>query len=236
MSRFEIKFKPNGKNFTRDAASDEISKEPSLKKSINYLERICADLLAGRALLHPILLTVAFLAAKFGTIYLTRIAILGHEYHRGNFGGELFYISFDFTANAYFIALCLHWLLSGAIKRSLTPLRAALAILIVAACILGYLDADEHYQKEGTMFYFFAGSLIAICIYLLVAAIKLRRFLPAICALAYVLSYVFCVWIYFQIPLKSLYVIRALFFLCPFAWAFYFKYEFQKSLAQTDGV
>ena len=82
------------------------------------------------------------------------------------------------------------------------------------------------------MFYFFAGSLIAICIYLLVAAIKLKRFLPVICVLAYVLSYVFCVWIYFQIPLKSLYVIRALFF----AWAFYFKYEFQKSLARTDGV
>lgn len=82
------------------------------------------------------------------------------------------------------------------------------------------------------MFYFFAGSLIAICIYLLVAAIKLKRFLPAICALAYVLSYVFCVWIYFKIPLKSLYVIRALFFLCPLAWTFYFKYEFQKSLAK----
>ena len=203
-----------------------------MKKSINFLRHIYADLLAGRALLHPILLTAAFLAAKFGTIYLTRIAILGREYHRGNFGGELFYISFDFTANAYFIALCLHWLLAGAIKRSLAPLRAALAILIVAACILGYFDADEHYQKEGTMFYFFAGSLIAICIYLLVAAIKLKRFLPVICALAYVLSYVFCVWIYFQIPLKSLYVIRALFFLCPLAWAFYFKYEFQKSLAK----
>ena len=203
-----------------------------MKKSINFLRRICADLLAGRALLHPILLTAVFLAAKFGTIYLTRIAILGREYHRGNFGGELFYISFDFTANAYFIALCLHLLLDGAIKRTLAPLRAALALLIVAACILGYLDADEHYQKEGTMFYFFAGSLITICIYLLVAAIKLRRFLPAICALAYVLSYVFCVWIYFQIPLKSLYVIRALFFLCPLAWTFYFKYEFQKSLAK----
>ena len=203
-----------------------------MKKSINCLERICADLPAGRALLHPILLTAAFLMAKFGTIYLTRIAILGREYHRGNFGGELFYISFDFTANAYFIALCLHLLLDGTIKRTLAPLRAALALLIVAACILGYLNADEHYQKESAMFYFFAGSLIAICIYLLVAAIKLKRFLPVICVLAYVLSYVFCVWIYFQIPLKSLYVIRALFFLCPLAWAFYFKYEFQKSLAK----
>jgi len=203
-----------------------------VKRLINFLKRIYADLLAGRALLHPILLTAAFLAAKFGTIYLTRIAILGREYHRGNFGGELFYISFDFTANAYFIALCLHWLLSGAIKRSLAPLRTGLALLILAACILGYLDADEHYQKEGTMFYFFAGSLIVICIYLLVAAIKLKRFLPVICVLAYVLSYVFCVWIYFQIPLKSLYVIRVLFFLCPLAWTFYFKYEFQKSLAK----
>ena len=203
-----------------------------MKRWIDFLRRICTDLLADRALLHPILLTAAFLAAKFGTIYLARIAILGREYHRGNFGGELFYISFDFTANAYFIALCLHWLLSGAIKRSLAPLRAALALLIVAACILGYLGADEHFQKEGTMFYFFAGSLIAICIYLLVAAIKLKRFLPVICAFAYVLSYVFCVWIYFQIPLKSLYVIRVLFLLCPLAWTFYFKYEFQKSLAK----
>ena len=203
-----------------------------MKRLINFLKRIYADLLAGRALLHPILLTAAFLMAKFGTIYLTHVAIFGREYSWENFGEELFYVSFDFTANAYFIALCLHWLLSGAIKRSLAPLRTGLALLIVAACILGYLDADEHYQKEGTMFYFFAGSLITICIYLLVAAIKLKRFLPAICALAYVLSYVFCVWIYFQIPLKSLYVIRALFFLCPLAWAFYFKYEFQKSLAK----
>ena len=189
----------------------KIPKEPSLKKSINYLERICTDMLTGRVLLHPILLTAAFLAAKFGTIYLMHVAIFEHEYSRKNFGEALFYMSFDFTANAYFIALCLHLLLDGAIKRSLTPPRAVLALLIVAACILGYLDADEHYQKEGTMFYFFAGSLIAICIYLSVAAIKLRRFLPAICALAYILSYVFCVWIYFKIPLESLYVIRALF-------------------------
>ena len=203
-----------------------------MKRLINFLGRICVDLLAGRALLHPILLTATFLMAKFGTIYLTHVAILGREYSWENFGEELFYISFDFTANAYFIVLYLHWLLSGAIKRTLAPLRAALALLIVAACILGYLDADEHYQKEGTMFYFFAGSLIAICIYLAITAIKLRRFLPVICALAYVLSYVFCVWIYFQIPLKSLYVIRALFFLCPLVWAFYFKYEFQKSLAR----
>nr|WP_314522557.1 hypothetical protein [uncultured Campylobacter sp.] len=207
-----------------------------MKKSINYLERICTDMLTGRVLLHPILLTAAFLAAKFGTIYLMHVAIFEHEYSWKNFGEALFYMSFDFTANAYFIALCLHLLLDGAIKRSLAPPRAVLALLIVAACILGYLDADEHYQKEGTMFYFFAGSLIAICIYLLVAAIKLKRFLPVICALAYVLSYVFCVWIYFKIPLKSLYVIRALFLLCPLAWTFYFKYEFQKSLAQTDGV
>ena len=203
-----------------------------MKRLINFLRRICTDLLAGRALLHPILLTAAFLAAKFGTIYLTQVAIFGREYSWKNLGGEPFYMYFDFTANAYFIALCLHLLLDGAIKRTLAPLRAALALLIVAACILGYLDADEHYQKEGTMFYFFAGSLIAICIYLLVAAIKLKRFLPVICVLAYVLSYVFCVWIYFQIPLKSLYVIRALFFLCPLAWTFYFKYEFQKSLAK----
>ena len=203
-----------------------------MKRLINFLGRICTDLLAGRALLHPILLTAAFLAAKFGTIYLTHVAIFGREYFWENFGEKPFYMSFDFTANAYFIALCLHWLLTGATKRSLAPLRAALALLIVAACILGYLGADEHFQKEGTMFYFFAGSLIAICIYLLVAAIKLKRFLPVICAFAYVLSYVFCVWIYFQIPLKSLYVIRVLFLLCPLAWAFYFKYEFQKSLAK----
>ena len=203
-----------------------------MKRLINFLKRIYTDLLTGRALLHPILLTAIFLAAKFGTIYLTHIAIFGREYSWENFGEKPFYMSFDFTANAYFIALCLHWLLTGAIKRSFTQLRTALALLIVAACILGYLGADEHFQKEGTMFYFFAGSLIAICIYLLVATIKLKRFLPTICAIAYVLSYVFCVWIYFKIPLKSLYVIRALFLLCPLAWTFYFKYEFQKSLAK----
>lgn len=203
-----------------------------MKKSINYLERICTDMLTGRVLLHPILLTAAFLATKFGTLYAIDEKILGSGYDLGIFGEFAYYIFFDFVAGAYFIALCLHWLLTGATKRSLAPLRAALALLIVAACILGYLGADEHFQKEGTMFYFFAGSLIAICIYLLVAAIKLKRFLPVICAFAYVLSYVFCVWIYFQIPLKSLYVIRVLFLLCPLAWAFYFKYEFQKSLAK----
>ena len=86
----------------------KIPKEPSLKKSINYLERICTDMLTGRVLLHPILLMAVFLAAKFGTIYLTHVAIFGREYSWKNFGEEPFYMSFDFTANAYFIALCLH--------------------------------------------------------------------------------------------------------------------------------
>lgn len=54
-----------------------------MKRLINFLGRIYTDLLAGRALLHPILLTAAFLAAKFGTLYIIDQKILGSGYDLG---------------------------------------------------------------------------------------------------------------------------------------------------------
>ena len=63
-----------------------------MKRLINFFGRIYADLLAGRALLHPILLTAAFLAAKFGALYVIDEKILGSGYDLGIFGEFAYYI------------------------------------------------------------------------------------------------------------------------------------------------
>ncbi|WP_297994392.1 hypothetical protein, partial [uncultured Campylobacter sp.] len=107
-----------------------------MKRLIDFLRRIYADLLAGRALLHPILLAAIFLAAKFGALYAIDEKILGSGYDLGIFGEFAYYIFFDFVAGAYFIALCAHIIYASPKVKSLKILRKILLAAILASCAL----------------------------------------------------------------------------------------------------
>ena len=200
-----------------------------MKRLINFFGRIYADLLAGRALLHPILLTAAFLAAKFGTLYVVDEKILGSGYDLGIFGEFAYYIFFDFVADAYFIALCAHIIYASPEVKSLKILRKILLAAILASCALGYYASDVNYQKLGVLEAFLIASLICICIYLVATEILNDRSNAVFWGFAYVLNYIGALFVIFHAPAVILII------LCPLAWTFYFKYEFQKSLARDAG-
>ena len=202
-----------------------------MKRLINFLRRICADLLAGRALLHPILLTVAFLAAKFGTLYIIDQKILESGYDLGIFGEFTYYIFFDFAAGAYFIALCAHIIYASPEVKSLKILRKILLAIILASCALGYFASDVNYQKLGVLEAFLIASLICICIYSVATEISNDRSNAVFWGFAYVLNYIGALFVIFHAQAAEV-VAVILIVLCPLAWAFYFKYEFQKSLAK----
>ena len=241
LKALELKFIPNlrsnlnstqtGENFTEDAASGEISKEPSVKRLINFLKRICADLLAGRALLHPILLAAVFLAAKFGALYVVDEKILGSGYDLGIFGEFAYYIFFDFVLGAYFIALCAHIIYTSPEVKSLKILRKILLAIILASCALGYFSSDVNYQKLGVLEAFLIASLICICIYSVATEILNDHSNAVFWGFAYVLNYIGALFVIFHAQAAEV-VAAILIILCPLAWAFYFKYEFQKSLAK----
>ena len=236
LKALKLKFITNLRsNFTKDAAGGEISKEPSVKRLINFLGRIYADLLAGRALLHPILLTAVFLAAKFGTLYVIDEKILGSGYDLGIFGEFAYYIFFDFVAGAYFIALCAHIIYASPKVKSLKILRKILLAAILASCALGYFASDVNYQKLGVLEAFLIASLICICIYSVATEISNDRSNAVFWGFAYVLNYIGALFVIFHAQAAEV-VAVILIILCPLVWMFYFKYEFQKSLAQTDGV
>ncbi|WP_298098647.1 hypothetical protein [uncultured Campylobacter sp.] len=203
-----------------------------MKRLINFLKRICADLLAGRALLHPILLTVAFLAAKFGTLYVIDEKILVSGYDLGVFGEFAYYIFFDFVAGAYFIALCTHIIYASPEVKSLKILRKILLAIILASCALGYFSSDVNYQKLGVLEAFLIASLICICIYSAATEISNDRSNAVFWGFVYVLNYIGALFVIFHAQAAEV-VAVILIILCPLAWTFYFKYEFQKSLARA---
>ena len=198
---------------------------------INFLRHICADLLAGRVLLHPILLTAAFLAAKFGTLYAIDEKILGSGYDLGIFGEFAYYIFFDFVAGAFFIILCAHVIYAISKVQSLKILRKILLAVILASCALGYFASDINYQKIGVLEAFLVASLICICIYLVATEISNDRSNAVFWDFVYVLNYIGALFVIFHTQAADV-VAVILIILCPLAWAFYFKYEFQKSLAK----
>ncbi|WP_298757858.1 hypothetical protein [uncultured Campylobacter sp.] len=202
-----------------------------MKRLIDFLRRIYADLLAGRALLHPILLTAAFLAAKFGALYVIDQKILGSGYDLGIFGEFAYYIFFDFVAGAYFIALCAHIIYASPEVKSLKILRKILLAVILASCALGYFASDINYQKIGVLEAFLIASLICICIYSVATEISNEHSNAVFWDFVYVLNYIGALFVIFHAQAADV-VAVILIILCPLAWAFYFKYEFQKSLAK----
>ena len=202
-----------------------------MKRLINFLRRIYADLLAGRALLHPILLTAAFLAAKFGTLYIIDQKILESGYDLGIFGEFAYYIFFDFVAGAFFIALCAHIIYASPEVKSLKILRKILLAVILASCALGYFASNINYQKIGVLEAFLIASLICICIYSVAIEISSDCSNAVFWDFVYVLNYIGALFVIFHAQAADI-VAVILIILCPLAWAFYFKYEFQKSLAK----
>ena len=202
-----------------------------MKRLINFLRRIYADLLAGRALLHPILLTAVFLAAKFGTLYIIDEKILESGYDLGIFGEFAYYIFFDFVAGAFFIILCAHVIYAASKVQSLKILRKILLAVILASCALGYFASDINYQKIGVLEAFLIASLICICIYSVAIEILSDCSNAVFLGFTYVLNYIGALFVIFHTQAADV-VAVILIILCPLAWAFYFKYEFQKSLAR----
>nr|WP_314522558.1 hypothetical protein [uncultured Campylobacter sp.] len=203
-----------------------------MKRLINFLRRICADLLADRALLHPILLTTTFLAAKFGTLYIIDEKILESGYDLGIFGEFAYYIFFDFVAGAFFIILCAHVIYATSKVQSLKILRKILLAVILASCALGYFASDVNHQKLGVLEAFLVASLICICIYSVATEISNDHSNAVFWGFAYVLNYIGALFVIFHAQAAEV-VAVILIVLCPLAWAFYFKYEFQKSLARA---
>jgi len=196
------------------------------------LRRICTDLLAGRALLHPILLTAAFLAAKFGTLYVIDEKILVSGYDLGIFGEFAYYIFFDFVTGAYFIALCAHIIYASPEVKSLKILRKILLAIILASCALGYFTSDVNYQKLGIFEAFLIASLICICIYLVTTEISNDRSNAVFWGFVYVLNYIGALFVIFYAQAAEV-VAAILIILCPLAWTFYFKYKFKGTLAKN---
>lgn len=205
-----------------------------MKRLINFFGRIYADLLAGRALLHPILLTAAFLAAKFGALYVIDEKILGSGYDLGIFGEFAYYIFFDFVAGAYFIALCAHIIYASPEVKSLKILRKILLAIILASCALGYFSSDVNYQKLGVLEAFLIASLICICIHSVATEISNDRSNAVFWGFVYVLNYIGALFVIFHAQAAEV-VAVILIILCPLAWAFYFKYEFKnRSRKRTE--
>ena len=203
-----------------------------MKRLINFLGRICADLLAGRALLHPILLTIAFLAAKFGTLYIIDEKILESSYDLGVFGEFAYYIFFDFVAGAFFIILCAHVIYATSKVQSLKILRKILLAVILASWALGYFASDINYQKIGVLEAFLIASLICICIYSAAIEISNDCSNAVFWDFVYVLNYIGALFVIFHAQAADI-VAVILILLCPLAWAFYFKYKFKGALAKN---
>ncbi|WP_298703724.1 hypothetical protein [uncultured Campylobacter sp.] len=74
-------------------------------------------------------------------------------------------------------------------------------------------------------------SLICICIYSVAIEISNDCSNAVFFGFAYVLNYIGALFLIFHAQAADI-VAVILIILCPLAWAFYFKYEFQKSLAK----
>ena len=201
----------------------------------SYFKNLGVDLRAGKPLLHPILVTAAFLAARRLCYYIIFHFIFDRWYGWDFIGKGGFVFMLEFTCSAYFITLCTHFLLVRKIRYSFALIWAALAILLVTACFWGYYRVDIDHQKEGVFYSFFLASLIATSIYLLFLSVVCKRFLPIIYAAVFVASYALAIYIVFKTELFGFFSsVQALLIVCPLLWAFYFKFEFKRIFAPED--
>ena len=74
-------------------------------------------------------------------------------------------------------------------------------------------------------------SIICICIFSVATEISNDRSNAVFWGFAYVLNYIGALFVIFHAQAADV-VAVILIILCPLAWTFYFKYEFQKSLAK----
>ena len=75
-----------------------------MPKIVIFFKCVCTDIFAGRVLLHPILLTAAFLAARSGAFWLIDNEIFG-PVTIGILGDIFFSIFCYFIINAYFFGI-----------------------------------------------------------------------------------------------------------------------------------
>ena len=202
-----------------------------MPKIVIFFKCVCTDIFAGRVLLHPILLTAAFLVARSGAFWLINNAIFGLGYDWGFLGHGFFLMFYHFIINAYFLVFCSYMLFRASFARWLKFIWLVLAIFILIGCIYGYFDAHINRQKEGVFAGFFIASLIAICAYVLVITIELKSFLPIAYTVVYLISFSASIWLVFNT--QGNYTAMVLNILCPLAWTFYFKYKFKGALAKN---
>lgn len=77
-----------------------------MSKIINFCKPVYADLIAGKLLLHPILLTAAFLVASSGAFWLIDDVIFGCGYGWDFVGEGIFFMFCSFAIDAYFLTFC----------------------------------------------------------------------------------------------------------------------------------
>lgn len=204
-----------------------------MPKIANSFKCACTDIFAGKALLHPILLTAAFLVARSGAFWLINNAIFGRGYDWGLLGDGLFLMFYYFIINAYFLVFCSYLLFRTSFARWLKFIWLVLGIFILVGCIYGYFDAHIDRQKEGVFAGFFISSLVAICAYVLVTTIELKSFLPIAYTVIYLISFSVSIWLVFNTNMQGNYTAMFLNILCPLAWTFYFKSKFKGMLAKS---
>ena len=102
-----------------------------MPKIVIFFKCVCTDIFAGRVLLHPILLTAAFLAARSGAFWLINNAIFGLGYDWGFLGDGFFLMFYHFIINAYFLVFCSYMLFRASFTRWLKFIWLALAIFIL---------------------------------------------------------------------------------------------------------
>lgn len=197
-----------------------------MSKIINFCKPVYADLIAGRLLLHPILLTAAFLVASSGAFWLIDDVIFGRGYGWDFVGEGIFFMFCSFAIDAYFLTFCSYLLFRAYFTRRHKFIWLGLGVFILISCIYGYLSAHIDHQKEGVLACFFAASLIAICIYILLAAFAAKSFWPIVYAVIYPVSFFAAVWLIFRT--QGYYILEILQTLCPLAWAFHFKVKFKQ--------
>lgn len=193
-----------------------------MTKVVNFCKSTVADVLADRMLMHPVLLVATFLTAKYAAFWLMTDVIMGTSYDYGFFGLIFLYLMFSFVSGAYFLVFCFYLLFATSFSRKFRLLWLVFAALILAGCVWGYIGADINRQKEGVIVGFLIASLVAICIYILAAVFATKSFLLLAYAIIYLISFAGAVWLIYMAD----YLLFALETLCPLAWAFYFRSEF----------
>ena len=183
-----------------------------MMKILDYYKGICADMLSCKALSHPILLTAVFLTAKYGVFWL--IVKVMPDQDLDFIGGIFLYFVINFLSDGCFLIFCSYLLFC----RNLTYKFYIAWFMILSMSLMfdNYVSVD-----------IFTALSIPICVYFLSVSIVLKSFLPIAYAIVYLLSYCIVIFIVIKSFVGDCFII-ILYFACPLAWAFYFKYAFKR--------